>query len=138
MRRGIWACAAAVAGCAVGPDHTEPTPELAASFIEAAPSAYTEAPVPSALWASFGDPDLDALIELALERSAFEASWAPLAGGEEAAVLADVGSDGGIGHVALPSPGNATCGRPAAHATRAEPVAETGAPNAGSGAEGGT
>ena len=69
MRRGIWACVAAVAGCAIGPDHTEPTPELAASFVEAAPSAYTEVPVPSALWASFADPDLDALIELALARN---------------------------------------------------------------------
>ena len=62
----------------------------------------------------------------------------PFAGGEEAAVLAGVGSDGGIGHVALPSPGNATCGCPGAHARRAALDAGTGAPSAGSGAEGGT
>lgn len=60
---------AALQGCAAGPDHTEPTPTLSSSFVEATPLTYTANAVPTALWQSFGDPDLAELIDLALARN---------------------------------------------------------------------
>ena len=52
--------------CAVGPDYAEPMPELGDSFAEIVEGIYTSEPVEANLWASFGDPDLDALIDRAL------------------------------------------------------------------------
>ena len=55
-----------IQGCAVGPDYVEPEAELQAAFVEAAEGPYTADPIPATLWESFGDPDLEALIERAL------------------------------------------------------------------------
>lgn len=56
-------------GCAVGPDYVEPEPELADGFVEAASDVFGLAPIAPDLWGSFDDPDLDALIELALAQN---------------------------------------------------------------------
>jgi len=56
-------------GCAVGPDYTEPETALAPEFVEASADVYPTAPIAPDLWGSFGDPDLDALIELALAQN---------------------------------------------------------------------
>jgi multidrug efflux system outer membrane protein len=53
-------------GCAVGPDYVEPETELEETFVEASEGLYSGDPIPPTLWESFGDPDLEALIERAL------------------------------------------------------------------------
>ena len=60
------AALAAIHGCTVGPDYVEPETELEATFVEAAAGRYSNDPIPATLWESFGDPDLEALIERAL------------------------------------------------------------------------
>ena len=60
---------ATIQGCAVGPDFVEPKVELADSFIEATPNAFTMKPITKELWRSLGEAELDALIELALVRN---------------------------------------------------------------------
>jgi len=55
--------------CAVGPDYVAPETQMEATFIEAADDVYGREPVAADLWGSFGDPDLDALIAVALEQN---------------------------------------------------------------------
>ncbi len=56
----------AIQGCAVGPEYAEPETALEETFVQAAEGPYTADPIPATLWESFGDPDLEALIERAL------------------------------------------------------------------------
>jgi len=58
-----------VQGCAVGPDYAEPETELESTFVQSSTGPYSEEPIPPTLWESFGDPDLEALIELASARN---------------------------------------------------------------------
>ncbi|MDH3509015.1 MAG: TolC family protein [Gammaproteobacteria bacterium] len=53
-------------GCAVGPDYTEPETEMTETFVEATVDTYVPEPIPAALWHSFDDADLNALIARAL------------------------------------------------------------------------
>jgi multidrug efflux system outer membrane protein len=55
--------------CAAGPDYEQPATELPGEFVESAAGPYSDAAVSAELWQSFGDPDLDALIELALAQN---------------------------------------------------------------------
>jgi multidrug efflux system outer membrane protein len=59
----------AFSACTVGPDYTRPDTELADSFVEAAADRYSPAPLPDTLWESFGDRDLERLIELAVAQN---------------------------------------------------------------------
>jgi multidrug efflux system outer membrane protein len=56
-------------GCAVGPDYVEPEPEIAEAFVEAVDDTYAEEAIAADLWESFGDSDLDRLIDLALRQN---------------------------------------------------------------------
>lgn len=56
-------------GCAVGPDYERPAADLADAFVEASGDRYGAGPIPDALWESFGDPELDALIDRALAQN---------------------------------------------------------------------
>lgn len=58
-----------VQGCAVGPDYVEPEIDLAESFAEVVDETYTEEAISADLWESFGDPDLNRLIDLALAQN---------------------------------------------------------------------
>jgi multidrug efflux system outer membrane protein len=58
-----------LAGCAAGPNYVEPEPELSDGFVEAASDVFALAPIEPDLWGSFDDPNLDALIVLALEQN---------------------------------------------------------------------
>jgi multidrug efflux system outer membrane protein len=58
-----------VAGCAVGPDYVEPETALADGFVEASGDVFDAASIRANLWGSFDDPDLDALIALALQQN---------------------------------------------------------------------
>lgn len=57
----------ALTGCTVGPDYRTPSTQIPESFVHAQDTASI--PAADALWASFDDAQLDALIELALERN---------------------------------------------------------------------
>jgi multidrug efflux system outer membrane protein len=56
-------------GCAAGPDYVEPEPEIAEAFVEAVDDTYAEEAIAADLWESFGDSDLDRLIDLALRQN---------------------------------------------------------------------
>jgi len=62
------AMAAALAGCAVGPDYKRPDSTLPAEYKEA-PASTAAAPVALDWWKSFNDPQLDALVERSLRDS---------------------------------------------------------------------
>jgi multidrug efflux system outer membrane protein len=77
IRRGLPAVLVlALAGCTVGPQHVRPDTPAPAAFVEANPDHYAPVQSASALWSSFDDPVLDALIERALaeNRSLAQAS----------------------------------------------------------------
>lgn len=61
-----WGAAAALTGCAVGPDYRAPPIEAVGVWTDAAPSEGT-LPDLSRWWATFDDPTLTRLIEQALE-----------------------------------------------------------------------
>lgn len=62
--------ALAATGCAVGPDYARPAvPAPAALTREPLATAGTAGPVQRAWWKAFGSPELDALVQEALERS---------------------------------------------------------------------
>ncbi|MCE3003169.1 MAG: efflux transporter outer membrane subunit [Xanthomonadaceae bacterium] len=66
-RRGLpLALVLALAGCTVGPDYVRPDTPAPAAFVEANADHFAPAPPASALWASFDDPVLVALIDRAL------------------------------------------------------------------------
>jgi multidrug efflux system outer membrane protein len=66
LTAGIVAVAA-LAGCAVGPRYVRPAVNVPQQFSQARQDSYDGAhPPASALWHSFGDPILDALIDIAL------------------------------------------------------------------------
>jgi multidrug efflux system outer membrane protein len=69
---GALLAAGLLAGCSLGPHYVKPTPPLPPTFAEADAKAgiydSTRAP-PSALWHSFGDPLLDRLLSIALDRN---------------------------------------------------------------------
>jgi multidrug efflux system outer membrane protein len=56
----------ALSACTVGPDYVRPDTPAPAAFVEANPDHFGTAQPASALWASFDDPVLGALIERAL------------------------------------------------------------------------
>jgi outer membrane protein, multidrug efflux system len=64
VARVLAVVAAALAGCASGPDYQPPQTTLEPSFIQAS-TAKTDEPV-AAFWRGFNDPQLDALIDQAL------------------------------------------------------------------------
>lgn len=68
---GILGLAAlGAAGCAVGPDYARPTVPTAAALTRGPlASAGTAGPVQRQWWQAFGSPELDALVQEALERS---------------------------------------------------------------------
>lgn len=67
IRRGLPAALLlALAGCTVGPDYVRPDTPAPAAFAEANADHYASAQPASALWASFDDPVLGALIDRAL------------------------------------------------------------------------
>jgi outer membrane protein, multidrug efflux system len=63
--------AAAVAGCASGPDYRAPALPMAASFVNApalaSPLQTADAATLANFWAQFGDPGLDRLVQTALQ-----------------------------------------------------------------------
>jgi outer membrane protein, multidrug efflux system len=59
--------AAALTGCAVGPNYKRPATEVAPHFAGAAEGPYSAAPVPAQFWTTFGDPTLTSLEEQALD-----------------------------------------------------------------------
>lgn len=69
MRSAFAAMAFAgfLVGCAIGPTPRPPEPSLPASFSEA--GGYTDEAVVPAIWRSFAEPELDALIERALREN---------------------------------------------------------------------
>lgn len=69
LKTGVLACAVALAGCGAITRTTYEAPQVAlpAQFEHAQPSAAT--PAPEAWWRAFGDPRLDAWIDLALARN---------------------------------------------------------------------
>ena len=71
FRQGLAAAAlaAALAGCAVGPDFHEPDPKMPASFADV-PAAKTQPSVDLVhWWQSFGDSELSALVERAAKEN---------------------------------------------------------------------
>ena len=58
--------AAALAGCAVGPNYVKPATPVAAKFTGTTEGAYSTAEVQAKFWTQFGDPTLDRLIDEAL------------------------------------------------------------------------
>ncbi|WP_420140847.1 efflux transporter outer membrane subunit [Sphingomonas sp.] len=70
MRRiaTVVMAAAALGGCAVGPDYRRPTPAPATigPFTTENPAAEPAAPLPPRWWSLYADPALDALVEEAL------------------------------------------------------------------------
>ena len=58
--------AAALAGCAVGPNYVKPATPVAAQFAGTTEGAYSTAEVQAKFWTQFGDPTLDRLIDEAL------------------------------------------------------------------------
>ncbi|MXN31577.1 efflux transporter outer membrane subunit [Delftia sp. CH05] len=69
LKTGVLACAVALAGCGAITRTTYEAPQVAlpAQFEHAQPSAA--APSPEAWWRAFGDPRLDAWIDMALARN---------------------------------------------------------------------
>jgi len=69
LKTGVLACAVALAGCGAITRTTYEAPQeaLPAQFEHAQPSAAT--PAPEAWWRAFGDPRLDAWIDMALARN---------------------------------------------------------------------
>ena len=69
LKTGVLACAEALAGCGAITRTTYEAPQVAlpAQFEHAQPSAAT--PAPEAWWRAFGDPRLDAWIDMALARN---------------------------------------------------------------------
>jgi multidrug efflux system outer membrane protein len=60
------ALALALSACTVGPEYVRPEASLAPAFDQAQGEAYPHAEVASSVWASFKEPELDALIARAL------------------------------------------------------------------------
>ncbi|MBV8342920.1 MAG: efflux transporter outer membrane subunit [Gammaproteobacteria bacterium] len=58
--------AAALAGCAVGPNYVKPATSVPAHFDNAAQRPYAPADAQASFWTQFGDPTLDQLIDAAL------------------------------------------------------------------------
>ena len=58
--------AIALSACTVGPDYVRPEANLAPAFDQAPGDAYLQTAAASSVWASFKEPELDALIERAL------------------------------------------------------------------------
>lgn len=69
LKTGVLACAVALAGCGAITRTTYEAPQVAlpTQFEHAQPSAAT--PAPEAWWRAFGDPRLDAWIDMALARN---------------------------------------------------------------------
>jgi multidrug efflux system outer membrane protein len=62
----VLACAAALAGCAVGPDYKHPAPAVDAAYVGAGSTAVNAQPVSADIatfWRGFGDPVLTGLVE---------------------------------------------------------------------------
>ena len=60
------ALAAALAGCAVGPNYVKPATPVAAQFVGARDGAYSTDDTPAKFWTQFGDETLDRLVDEAL------------------------------------------------------------------------
>jgi outer membrane protein, multidrug efflux system len=58
--------AAALAGCAVGPNYEKPATPVAAQFTGATQAGYSSADAQGKFWTQFGDPTLDRLIDESL------------------------------------------------------------------------
>ena len=58
--------AAALTGCAVGPNYAKPATPVTPQFVEAAAGAYSSEDAQARFWTQFGDPTLDQLIDEAL------------------------------------------------------------------------
>ncbi|HKF97790.1 MAG TPA: efflux transporter outer membrane subunit [Steroidobacteraceae bacterium] len=58
--------AAALTGCAVGPNYAKPATPVAPQFVEGAAGAYSAEDAQAKFWTQFGDPTLDQLIDEAL------------------------------------------------------------------------
>jgi multidrug efflux system outer membrane protein len=58
--------AAALAGCAVGPNYVKPATPVAPQFAGARTGAYTPQDAQAQFWTQFGDPTLDRLVDEAL------------------------------------------------------------------------
>ncbi len=58
--------AAALAGCAVGPNYVQPATPVAPRFAGGAEAAYSSADAQARFWTQFADPTLDRLIDQAL------------------------------------------------------------------------
>ena len=64
----LLAVAAALAGCAVGPNYVKPATPVAATFAGAGDAAYGTDEAQAKFWTQFGDPTLDQLVDDALAR----------------------------------------------------------------------
>jgi multidrug efflux system outer membrane protein len=62
----LLAVAAALAGCAVGPNYVKPATPVAATFAGAGDAAYGTDEAQAKFWTQFGDPTLDQLVDDAL------------------------------------------------------------------------
>ncbi|MGE5096704.1 MAG: efflux transporter outer membrane subunit [Betaproteobacteria bacterium] len=71
MKRGLAmvVVAAALSGCMVGPNYKRPALDLPAGYAEGGTKA-TKVTVPAQWWSLYGDPVLDELVRLGLERNA--------------------------------------------------------------------
>lgn len=69
LRLAAALTAAVLAGCVAGPDYVAPDPQVAQTFVEAVEDTYADDAVPANLWESFGDSDLERLIDVALEQN---------------------------------------------------------------------
>ena len=58
--------AAALTGCAVGPNYAKPATPVAPQFVEGAAGPYSAEDAQAKFWTQFGDPTLDRLIDEAL------------------------------------------------------------------------
>src|SRR5215831_12906908 len=59
--------AAALSGCAVGPNYVKPATPVAPQFVGARAGAYSAEEAQTAFWTQFGDATLDRLIDDALD-----------------------------------------------------------------------
>jgi outer membrane protein, multidrug efflux system len=62
----LIALAAALAGCAVGPNYVKPDTKVAAEFVGARDGAYSSGEAQARFWTQFNDPTLDRLTDEAL------------------------------------------------------------------------